>query len=72
MEETSWLIPFAELSMESEVGRGAYGRVFRARHLHTTVAAKQVSKEKKSSNEGEEGCSGEALFFVSHDAPARV
>jgi serine/threonine-protein kinase CTR1 len=47
----NWQIPFEELSIEHEVGRGAYGRVYRARHLHTTVAAKQVSKEKKSSSD---------------------
>ncbi len=47
----TWQIAFGELAMEHEIGRGAYGRVYRARHLHTTVAAKQVSKDKKSSSD---------------------
>ncbi len=37
------IIPYADLKIEKELGEGAYGRVFKAKHGHEDVAVKQLN-----------------------------
>ena len=42
LEASSWMIPFKDLKMDAEVGRGAYGVVYKGRWQGITVASKNI------------------------------
>jgi hypothetical protein len=46
-----WLIPFNEISMEQEVGRGAFGVVYKGQWRGTSVAVKQILAEEMNEKE---------------------